>query len=392
MPGVDFAVVRASASELQDARGVRDYAPDIEIELDEPDVNREAPTIEDTSVADEPLYPLQWDKQALDVETAHETTTGEGSRVAIIDTGVAGGHPDLEVNTDLSYNFTDDDFGAGVPAGGYHGTHVGGIVAAQTNEEGVAGTAPGTDLVDCRVFSPGALASFGDILAAIVYSVEIDADAANLSLGAYPVPRQANGQFYGQALNRTMTYANKEGTLLVIAAGNDAADLQHDKNFISLPNEGAQGLSVAATGPIGFNWGDEGLEEPPTSPAFYTNYGTNAIDLGAPGGNADLEAADQEVPGWYYDLVLNTIAEPTYETDDDGNVTGIADVVYSYGWAAGTSMAAPQVAGAAALVKSANPNYNANQVQSALERAADVPDEYEKTYYGSGFLNIVDAL
>jgi subtilisin family serine protease len=73
-------------------------------------------------------------------------------------------------------------------------------------------------------------------------------------------------------------------------------------------------------------------------------------------------------------------------------VTGIDDVSYSYSWVAGTSMAAPQVAGAAALVKSENPNYNANQVESALKRAAEVPDGYDKTYYGAGFLNIVDAL
>jgi subtilisin family serine protease len=63
-----------------------------------------------------------------------------------------------------------------------------------------------------------------------------------------------------------------------------------------------------------------------------------------------------------------------------------------YAYLAGTSMAAPQVAGAAALVKSANPNYNANQVESALKSAADVPDEYDKEFYGSGFLNVLDAL
>ncbi|MFW6376470.1 MAG: S8 family serine peptidase, partial [archaeon] len=180
-----------------------------------------------------------------------------------------------------------------------------------------------------------------------------------------------------------MTYANKEGTLLVIAAGNDSADLQHDKNYISLPNEGAQGLSVSATGPIGFNWGEPGFEDPPESPAYYTNYGTNALDLGAPGGDADL---DTDNPNYYLDLVLNTIADPVF---DDGDYLG---ATYDYGWLAGTSMAAPQVAGAAALVKSANPNYNANQVESALKRAADVPDGYDKTYYGSGYLNIVDAL
>jgi subtilisin family serine protease len=63
-----------------------------------------------------------------------------------------------------------------------------------------------------------------------------------------------------------------------------------------------------------------------------------------------------------------------------------------YGWKAGTSMAAPNVAGAAALVKSANPKYNANQVESALKRASAVPEGYDKTFYGSGYLNIVDAL
>jgi subtilisin family serine protease len=390
LPGIDYAVVEGAERDVRKA--VSDYAPDVEVELDDPDVNREAPTVQDVGATDEPLYPLQWDKQALDIPEAHETTKGEGTRVSIIDTGVAAGHPDLDVNESLSQNFTGDGLGSANPAGGYHGTHVGGIVAAQTdNEMGVAGTAPETDLVDCRVFSPSSLASFADILAAVVYSANIDADAANLSLGAYPIPRQANGQFYGKVLNRVMTYANSQGTLLCIAAGNDAADLQHDKNVISLPNEGAQGLSISATGPIGYRWDADGdgdvtdFESPPESPAFYTNYGTNAVDLGAPGGDADLDAGTG-VP-WYYDLVLNTIAEPDF--DSDGNLEG---ATYSYGWLAGTSMAAPQVAGAAALVKSANPNYNANQVESALERAADVPEDYDKTYYGSGFLNIVDAL
>ncbi|MFW5903336.1 MAG: S8 family serine peptidase [Halolamina sp.] len=385
MPGVDVAVVRGSEKAVRKSKRVKDYAADVEIKLDDPDVNAKAPTVEESSVADEPLYPLQWDKQDLDVGTAHETTKGEGTRVTVIDTGVAAGHPDLDVNESLSRNFTGDGLGSANPAGGYHGTHVGGIVAAQDNELGVIGTAPETDLVDCRVFSPEADASFGDILAAIVYSTAIDADAANLSLGAYPVLRNEGqfGQFYGKALNSTMTYANKEGTLLVIAAGNDSADLQHDKNYISLPNEGAQGLSVSATGPIGFNWGEPGFEDPPESPAYYTNYGTNALDLGAPGGDADL---DTDNPNYYLDLVLNTIADPVF---DDGDYLG---ATYDYGWLAGTSMAAPQVAGAAALVKSANPNYNANQVESALKRAADVPDGYDKTYYGSGYLNIVDAL
>jgi subtilisin family serine protease len=397
MPGVNVAVVRGTEREVKQSKDVRGYGPDVEASLDLPEPSDSAPTVGESSVADEPGFSFQWDKQHLDVETAHETTRGEGTRVTVIDTGVAAGHPDLEVNERLSRNFTGDGLGAANPAGGYHGTHVGGIVAAQDDGQGVIGTAPETDLVDCRVFSPNSLALFGDILAAVVYSANIDADAANLSLGAYPVPRQGLGSFYGKVLNRTMTYANKEGTLLVIAAGNDSADLQHDGDVISLPNEGAQGLSVAATGPIGFGWDADGdddaaeFESPPESPAFYTNYGTNDIDLGAPGGDARLEAIGTGAP-WYLDLVFNTLAEPTYETDDEGNVTGIAGVDYTYGWVAGTSMAAPQVAGAAALVSSVDSGANANKVESRLERAADVPDGFGKEFYGSGYLNLVDAL
>jgi len=391
LPGIEFAVVRGTESEVDAASDVKNAVPDIRVHLDEPGVNEAAPRValKGQSIVDEPYYPYQWDKQALDIETAHHTTTGAGSRVTVIDSGVAAGHPDLTVNEGLSRNFTGDGLGAANPAGGYHGTHVGGIIAADTHEDiGVGGTAPDTDLVDCRVFSPGGGAAFGDILAAIVYSANIDADVANLSLGAYPVPRQGLGSFYGKALNAIMTYANAAGTLLVVAAGNDAADLQHDKYFISLPNEGAQAVSVAATGPIGFRHGDPGLTDPVETPALYTNYGTNAITLAAPGGNYDPAFPDL----WYYDLVFNCIAEPKYRTDRDGDVVDITKVDYGYAWVSGTSMAAPQVSGAAALVKSANPGANANDVESALKEAATVPDGFDKRYYGSGFLDVVDAL
>ena len=393
MPGVNFAVVRGPEKDVKKAVG--NYAPDIEIELNEPDVNEEVPTFDASDYEGQPGDFLQWDKADLNVPEAHAVTEGEGSRVAVIDSGILETHPDLAgpLNLELSKNFTDDGGDHNPVGGDDHGTHVAGIVAADNSAGiGVNGTAPKTDLVDCRVFS-GPLASFADILAAVVYSARVDADVANLSLGAYPIPRQGLGQFYGKVLNSVMTYANKEGTLLVIAAGNDAADLQHDKNFISLPNEGAQAVSVSATGPIGYGWDADSdgevfdFEEPPESPAFYTNFGTNAITLGAPGGDADLGAIGTGVP-WYYDLVFNTVF--SYEdTDDDGEPD---TQVPAYGWKAGTSMAAPNVAGAAALVKSANPNYNANQIEAALKRAADVPDEYGKEYYSSGYLNIVNAL
>ncbi|WP_336037618.1 S8 family peptidase [Halobacterium yunchengense] len=386
LPEVDLAVVEGSESALADSKF--DYAPDTTYELDLP--VDDAPVEAEESATDEPLYPLQWDKHVQGVPDVHETTRGEGTRVAIVDTGVAAGHPDLAhaVDEDRSRDFTGDGYGSGGPYGGYHGTHVAGIVAASDeNEAGVVGTAPGTEIVDCRVFSQTGSASFADMMAALVYSARIECDAVNMSIGAYPVSRAGLGSFYGKVLNRTTTYANRQGTLLVVSAGNDAADLQHDGPVVSLPNEAAQALSVSATGPIGFQWGEEGLEDGPRSPAYYTNYGTNAVDLAAPGGDVDLEAAAEDEVPWYYDLVLNTVAEP--EFSDDGEYLG---AIYDYNWVAGTSMAAPQVAGAVALVKSVAPDLNANQVESVLERTADVPDGYDKTYYGSGFLNPLAAV
>lgn len=375
---IGYVVVQGNRPDVR-SLGV-DFVPDTTYQLDLP--VSDAPITQSEDATDEPLYPYQWDKEVQNIPDAHEVTRGEGTRVSVIDTGVDAGHPDLApvVNTDLSQNFTDDDYGAGGPYGGYHGTHVAGTIAADDeNDLGVVGTAPGTEVVDCRVFSPGSLASFADIVAAMVYSAEIGCDAANMSIGSYPNERQAIGSFYGKVLNSTASYCRRNGTLLIAAAGNDSADLQHDGGVISLPNEAANVMSVSATGPIGFGWGEEGLEEPAHSPSFYTNYGTNAINVGAPGGDADLTTPN---PNYYLDLVLSTISEPVY--DGDGNYLGASR---GWGWAAGTSMACPQVVGAAALVKSINSDYNANQVRSTLERTASVPDDYDKTYYGAGFLD-----
>jgi len=158
---IDAAVVRGHSADLE--RVTTEFAPDTSYELDLPheaDVPAE-PT--DESATDEPLYPFQWDKQAQGVPSAHEVTRGDGTRVAVIDTGVDPAHPDLAdaVNEDLSRNFAGDD--GDFRDIGYHGTHVSGIVAASDeNETGIVGTAPGTDLVALRVFG-GPTAGFGTI-------------------------------------------------------------------------------------------------------------------------------------------------------------------------------------------------------------------------------------
>jgi lantibiotic leader peptide-processing serine protease len=317
--------------------------------------------------------------------------------VAIIDTGVAAGHPDLEgqVNLDLSRNFTDDDYGVGEPYSGAHGTHVAGIVGAIDDGSGVVGSAPGTELVDLRVFdaAPTSTASEGgdlppahlgtafqsSVLAALVYAAEIDCDAANLSLGwTWLMRSERAGEFWGRAHQRVGTYARRQGVVHTHASGNWGESIQFNRDETD-SSETAGGITISSTGPIGFDPDTGEYEEPPYAPSTYTTHGVGAIDLTAPGG----QGGESE-----YDDVFNAVADPIF--DDDGEYLGTE---YGYGWLAGTSMAAPQVAGAAALVKSANPRYNANQVRNALTRVAERPDEYEHKYYGSGgYLDTLGAV
>lgn len=395
-----------------------DFAPDLWLDLNLPidSLKSEGNSRYKTeSATDEPLYPLQWDKQRQDVPDAHEVTRGEGVRVAVVDSGIDHLHPDLQhaVNTDLSKNFTDDEFGAPGPFGGHHGTLVGGVIAANDqNERGVVGTAPAAELVDLRVLSLGGLSPFSRTNAAILHAVQIDADVVNLSLGAYPISRPGLGPFYGKILNRLSTFANKEGSLLVTSAGNNAADLQHDKNVIAPRAESANVVTVSATGPVGFGWpiddqngnGElDGLaeledpiefENPPHTPAFYTNYGANVIDVSAPGGNMDSDAFEAIIdddpdtnppPGWYLDSVFNTLSFPI-SLDPPQFFRG-------YGGDLGTSFATPQVSGAAALVKSVNPEFNPNQIRQRLKNTAeDVGKKGHDEYHGAGFLNPASAV
>jgi lantibiotic leader peptide-processing serine protease len=391
---VDLRVVRATEDDL-DRAGV-DYAPDVRIDPSGYRPARRARV--EAAETDESLVDYQWGKRDQDVFEAHEITRGEGTRVAIIDTGIAAGHPDLEgqVNLELSKNFTDDDYGVGEPYSGAHGTHVAGIVGASDETDGgVVGSAPGTELVDLRVFdaAPTSTASEGgdlppahlgtafqsSVLAALGYAAEIGCDAANLSLGwTWLMRSEGAGELWGRAHQRVGTYARRQGVVHTHASGNWGESIQFNQDETD-SSETAGGITTSSTGPIGFDPETGEYEEPPYAPSTYTTHGVGAIDLAAPGG----QGGEYE-----YDDVLNAVADPVF--DEDGEYLGAE---YGYDWLAGTSMAAPQVAGAAALIKSSNPRYNANQVRNALTRAAERPDEYEHKYYGSGgYLDTLGAL
>lgn len=365
-----------ASEDLEGIRGVAAATRDVKLELDLPVVD---PGDVATSLPSEDatLRELQWDKDITDVTPAHEIATGEGARIAIVDTGIDLDHPDLEnVNEDLGEVFVLDDdvpeFGPDDPGG--HGTHVAGTAAA-TGAAGVVGTAPDAELIPIRVFPLDGGAAFGDIFAGIDYAASIDADAVNFSLGIPGVqePDSALNQLRAE-IQTIFQHVTQQGTVITASAGNDSGNLQQGGGF-SLPNSVPAAMSISATSPA-------------DTLSFYSNFGTNDIDVGAPGGWYETvertlgeEGEDGDIP-----LPENGVLS-TYPTDLESSV-GIP----GYDFLSGTSMAAPQVAGLVGLVRSLEPDLSANQVESVIRRSAEGTNGNSDPEFGAGRINARAAL
>lgn len=356
-----------AGGDIESIGGVSAANPDVTLELDEPDVDAEA---DDGTVPsdDAALTDLQWDKAVTDVFESHEHATGEGTRVAIVDTGIDLDHPDLgNVNEELGRAFVVDDdvpeIGPDDPVS--HGTHVAGTVGA-TGEVGVVGTAPDTELVPIRVFPADGGAAFGDILAGIDYAAEIGADAANFSLGIPGV--QEPGAELNQLKAEVQTVfqsAVRRDTVITGSAGNDSGSLQG--SGFTLPNSVPAAFTVSATSPA-------------DTLSFYSNFGTSDVDIAAPGG--------------WYETVPRTLGE-TGEPDDipfpqNGVFSTVPDG--TYGYKSGTSMAAPQVAGLAALVRELDPDANASQVEQAIQKGAELATGKSDSEFGAGRINALNTV
>lgn len=369
----DGAVVLVTGADdaagLADVPGVQTAIPDLKIDRIEPVA--EAPS----ETTDNPIHwDQQWDKHVTEVESAHEVATGDGSTIAILDTGIDHTHPDLgNVNVEASRSVYGGEFHDHIGDIGGHGTHVGGIAAA-TGEVGIVGTAPDAELVSLRVFTADGEDQddfWGDLLLAIDYAAgTVGADAINMSIGTIETLDGADnaGGIRG-VTEPVMQYASRQGTVVVGSAGNHSESLQHGGSW-TLPNSLAGVMSVSATGP-----NDELV--------FYSNHGTNEIDIGAPGGGYETREktvdpdADVEWP-YPTNLVLSSVPSELYDA--------------SYTYFGGTSMAAPQVAGAVALVRDVAPNASTNKVESAIKHGADLVQGRNNSDLGAGRLNAAAAL
>jgi len=382
----------ATAKAIKSVAGAfEDYA----ITLDDSVQNIDLPADTNTqsvTAGDEWWGPLQWGIQAINAQGAWaKGATGAGVRVAVLDSGIDSDHPDLidNLNMSLATSFVDGEAVDQLPnSSSNHGTHVAGTIAAADNGFGVIGVAPHAEIVPVKVLSSytGSGSSYS-VMAGIVYAANIDADVINMSLGSM-MPhnyKDESGNYtnwinssYLKAYNRATSYAHKQGTTIIAAAGNESTDGDHDKNLVWIPNQLDHVISISATAPVNYALNPNGFLD---YPAGYSNYGQSTIDFAAPGGywaGAYTDEGNQNcygVPCYAWDLVLST-----------GNG----------GWyfSAGTSMASPHAAGVAALIISANGGkMNPTHVEQAMRAGADdLGKNGNDDFYGQGRLNAGNSI
>jgi serine protease len=336
-------------------------------------------------------FPNQWNlhttrfPQAWDLETGRDDVV-----VAVLDTGILPHHPEFggAAGSRLlpGHDFVSDAARAGdgdgrdadptdpgeSDLGGtsrFHGTHVAGIVAARADNGGdggggIAGAAHGVRVLPVRVLGQGGGTS-ADLVEGLRWAAglpnatgtlpERPADVINLSLG---------GPSFSQAEQAVIDEVRATGVIVVAAAGNDASD------SATYPAAYAGVVSVAAT-----TIADE--------PAYYSNSGPT-VDVAAPGGDTSTDVNGDGIA----DGVISTIGE---DVDDDPSTPPEARL----GVLAGTSMAAPHVAAAAALMKSVWPGLTPetfDQLLAAGRLTVDLGEAGRDDAHGHGLIDARSAV
>ncbi|MEM8766342.1 MAG: S8 family serine peptidase [Pseudomonadota bacterium] len=322
---------------------------------------------------DDELYPLQWHYPEIKLPAAWDITTGEPSGgqdviVAVVDTGILPNHPDFDDQLVSGYDFIADagrardfngidndptdqgDFAYG-GSSSFHGSHVAGTVAARSdNTEGVAGVAWGAKIMPMRALGVDGGTAY-DVMQAVRYAAGLDNDSGRLpSRRADIINLSLGSPFFSQAAQDTITEARNQGVIIIASAGNESSTAP---NYPAAYN-GVVSVSASTI---------DGTLAP------YSNTGSS-IDFAAPGG---FNGTDRNGDG-FPDGVISILG--------DDSVSG--PVQLGYGSLNGTSMAAPHVAGVAALMKAVHPGLTPAQFDAALE-AGNLTDDFGTAGYDPSF-------
>ncbi|MFJ7218431.1 S8 family peptidase [Amycolatopsis sp. NPDC098790] len=259
--------------------------------------------------------------------------TGRGVEVAVLDTGIDAGHPDLAGHVARSKDFT----GKGsVEDGAGHGTHVASTIAGSGAK--YRGVAPDATLAVGKVLDDAGNGTFDQILAGMQWAVtEAHARVVNMSLGGGP---SDGTDPVSQAVN---TLSRQYGTLFVVAAGNFGQD-----ESVATPAAADAALAVAAVS-------KKDVLSPFSSRGPRIGDGAAKPDVAAPG-----ESITAAWPGGGYQ-----------ELD-------------------GTSMASPHVAGSAAILAQQHPDWTADRLKAALTSTA-APVDAGPAAVGTGRVDVARA-
>lgn len=279
-------------------------------------------------------YNEQWALSTINSsKTLDSSNQKKEIKVAVVDTGVDYNHPDLKdrVLRNSGYNFIDNS--REVMDDNWHGTHVAGIIAANAkNNIGISGVVGDFDvkIIPVKVLNNEGLGSSDIMAMGIKYAADAGADIINFSVGF-----DVKDSYIEEAIK----YARSKGVFVVVSSGNNGINAD---NSSPAGDEGA--YTVASINSI-------------NERSLFSNYGYS-VKISAPG-----EGILSTVPGGGYD------------------------------YRNGTSMAAPFVAGAAAMMKAVNPNLSAEDIEIILNRTAvDIMEKGQDEFTGYGRLDVNSAV
>jgi subtilisin family serine protease len=286
----------------------------------------------------DPMFVQQWSLDTVHAQAAWNVETGRRNHVltAVLDTGVDASHPELIGHIRAGGDFIDgdpdpkDEFG--------HGTAVSGVIAATANNKvGVAGISWGATILAERVLGKEGSGSMCTVAAGVIDAVDAGAKVLNLSLGGA-------GTSCPLVMDKALSYAHDHGALVVVSAGNDGSK----GNPVDYPAGCSGAFAVGAT-------------DTRDRRAGFSEYGPQ-IAITAPGVG-----------------ILTTM------TDEHGK--------HGYAFESGTSLSAPIVTGAAALLLSRHPDWTPEQVRARLVATAqDKGKRGRDDYFGAGIVDIGRAL